>query len=265
MERKKGINCGCVTELSPVEVLPMIREAGFDAVFTASVDPETVKSISKTASALGLALEFLHAPFRGINDVWLEGEAYRALWDQHYLAVDLAAEYGIPSVIVHVSSTYRPPEINDLGLSRFDALVDHAETKGVIIALENLRKVGNLSYLADRYEEREHVRFCYDSGHRHCYTPKMEWIDFFADRIVATHIHDNLGQTPGLQEHDDLHYLPFDGNVDYTDMMRRLDRVGYEGSLMLEVFQRAKREYADLSPREFITEAYRRIDRIAKL
>ncbi len=265
MKRKLGINCDCIAEQSPLETMELIRACGFQAVFTNDIDVAVVALQKEKADSLGLQTEFIHAPFRKINDLWLPGEAYRALMDRIYQAVDTAAACGIPSVILHASSGYFPPEICDVGLDRLDRLVSYCHQKGVTACFENLRKVGNLCYLADRYEALDCVRFCYDCGHGHCYTPQMGWVEFFAKRMIATHIHDNFGQTPGLEAHDDLHLLPFDGNIDYADLMRRMDRVGYEGTLMLEVFRSGREEYCAMSPQDFVAECYKRISRIRDL
>ena len=58
----------------------------------------------------------------------------------------------------------------------------------------------------------------------------------------------------------DMHVLPFDGNIDYEKMMRKLDEYDYKGSLMLEVFSGP---YPNLSPDEFIKTAFERIKKIS--
>ena len=77
-------------------------------------------------------------------------------------SIDTAANNGIGMVITHVSSGWNPPPVNDLGLSRFDKLVLYAKERGITLAFENLRLLGNLACLVDRYEKEENVRFCFD-------------------------------------------------------------------------------------------------------
>jgi sugar phosphate isomerase/epimerase len=177
-------------------------------------------------------------------------------------SIDTAAACNIPSVITHLSSGWRSPEVNDLGLSRFDALVEYAAEKGVNLAFENLRKIGNLAYIADRYEKISNVGFCYDFGHRHCYTPTIEWADVFRDRMITTHIHDNLGIKEKYEEGTDLHLLPFDGNIDYAKIMRKLNEYNYRGALVLEV---GGGQYPELSPMEFAKTAFERVKRISDM
>jgi sugar phosphate isomerase/epimerase len=110
--------------------------------------------------------------------------------------------------------------------------------------------VGNLAYFADRYESMEYVRFCYDFGHEHCYTKFVCWMDIFRCKLAATHIHDNLGRGEEAVGDPDLHLLPFEGNMDYARIMRKLDEYGYAGSLVLEV---GNNRHEGLTPEE-ITE-----------
>jgi sugar phosphate isomerase/epimerase len=63
----------------------------------------------------------------------------------------------------------------------------------------------------------------------------------------------------------DSHWLPFDGTFDYHTMMRKLDNYGYAGPLVLEVYQKARADYKELTPEEFIATSYDRIKRISTL
>ena len=188
---------------------------------------------------------------------------YLGIFNGIKTSIDYAASAGVPAIIVHISSGWKAPEVNDLGLSRYDALVEHAIKKGVTIAFENLRKVGNLAYLTDRYASLDNVRYCYDCGHRYCFTPNIEWMDIFREKMIVTHIHDNFG-LPADMSDADYHLLPFDGTFDYAGMMRKLDEYKYEGALTLEVGN-AKEAYRNMSAEEFIKEAYSRIKKVSEM
>lgn len=264
MKRKLGIVAECVPSMDANDVLPLLRQAGFETTFTGQISAAAVDAIQEKCAQTGITLEFLHGPWRGINSIWLPGEEYRPLYDQMRESIETAAASGVGVVVLHVSSGWTPPEINDTGLARFDALVELAEKKGAVIAFENLRKAGNVIYFTDRYDGSDAVRFCYDCGHAHCYTERIEFIDVFADRLICTHIHDNFGRDHSNPMADgDRHLLPFDGNMDYAPMMKKLDEYGYTGSLMLEVHQTCGDYAARYTPEEFIREAYERIRRVA--
>ena len=262
MKRQLGINSTCIQNADPVQNLTFIKNAGFTCFFS---DPYNLANISEqknTAEKLGLDFQFIHAPFRGCNDFWIAGDNYKPLFQGIVDTIDTASACDVKAVIAHVSSGYTPPPVNDIGLQRFDELVAHAEKRGVILAFENLRKLGNLACLMDRYENNPYVKNCYDCGHEHCYTVSVPFIEIFGERLYCTHLHDNFGR-PEYPQDGDLHLLPFDGNIDYASMLSRLDKIGYTGSLMLEVFNHGP--YENMTAESFITLAYERAEKLSRL
>ena len=266
MERKLGINAGCLVDVTELEALEKIKAAGFETFFTGSFRRDGgVPEIKKKADELGLIYEFIHAPFRGINEMWMPGLGYLTMFNAMKESIDAAAENGIPIVITHVSSGWTPPQVNDLGLSRYDDIVLYAKDRGITVAFENLRMLGNLACLVDRYEHMDNVKFCFDCGHEHCYTKTIKWMDIFTTKTCCTHIHDNMGRPFDDKTNDfDVHMLPFDGTYDYEQMMRKLDEYGYSGSLMLEV-GRNRPEYLAMSHEEFLATCYERIKKISMM
>ena len=267
MKRKLGINTDCLIGLlDDVATLKLAHEIGFETITTSQISLSEVSALKENAEKLGVDFPFLHSPFGGINYMWMEGDSYRTVYDGIIESIDNAAACDVPAVVLHVSSGWQAPPVNDLGLSRYDALVEYSANKGVTLAFENLRMLGNLACLIDRYEHEDNVRFCYDCGHEHCYTKTVKWIDIFTNKLIATHIHDNHGRPFEDKTTDrDAHLLPFDGTFDYPDMMRRLDRYGYAGPLVLEVFRGSRSDYMALSAEEFLKTSYDRIKRISVL
>ena len=133
MKRKLGINVECLRGVNYDKALPLIKQAGFDCYFTGRCNVDVVRDMKKQGEALGLTLEFIHAPFGGINTMWLAGLDYLKIYNGMKEAIDTAAALGVPSVIMHVSSGWECPEINEIGLARFDSLVEYAIEKGVTL------------------------------------------------------------------------------------------------------------------------------------
>lgn len=264
MNRKLGINVGCVRGLSQMENLELIHNAGFEAFFTGAQGQDTIAALMEKANEYGMVFETIHAPFSGINSMWVPGMEYVDVYKGMKHSIDLAAKNGVPAVVMHVSGGWVAPGINDLGLQRFDELVFYAAEKGVTIAFENLRQIGNLSYFSERYEKFDNVRFCYDFGHEHCYTKTVQWMDVFCHKLLCTHIHDNHGRTFEKVGSPDIHLLPFDGNCNYQRCIDKLDEYGYAGPLTLEV-DNGNDKYPDLSPEQFVATCYERLQRIAAL
>ena len=262
MKRKLGIFCECLSPTSQLDALPLIRNAGFDCYATGCCDTQLMKKIKATGDSLGMSCEFIHAPFGGyeINNMWLSGIEYLGIFNGMKKAIDAASATGVPVVVAHISHGWYPPQINDIGLERFDKLVEYAKTMDVKLAFENVYSVGNLAYFADRYEKCDNVGLCYDAGHEHCFTKTVSWLDIYTNRTLVTHINDNNGRGELKEGNGDMHWLPFEGNVDYEAMMKKLNKYNYQGSLLLEI---SMSKSSPLSQEEWLDDVYSRLLRIS--
>lgn len=261
MKRKFGIELECIGREESYKNISIIKEAGFDSIFSNKFELKTVEKIKENATKKKLDVEFLHAPFRGVNDFWLSGLNYLPLKKNIHKSLESAAKFDIGVVVMHVDSGWNPPSICDIGLNRFDELVEYADKLGVSIAFENIRNFGTLSAMMQRYRDVANVGYCYDCGHEHCYTETVHFTELFGPRILCTHIHDNVGKD-GRQDPDD-HLMMFDGNIDYADMMKRLNAVGYDGTLTVEIEKGPN--YDHMTNEEYVNAAYERIVKISKL
>ncbi len=59
-------------------------------------------------------------------------------------------------------------------------------------------------------------------------SPELELLTMYGDRLLALHLHDNDGE-------EDQHALPGTGTIAWKPLMEKLDRLGYQGALSLEV------------------------------
>lgn len=208
----------------------------------------------------GIVCESLHAPYKNINDMWSSDETVaQTMLGRLKDSVDKCAKYSIPVSVVHLSSGVPMPEINELGIARFEELFSYAEEKGVKIALENQRFLENLSFFLDRYPN---VGFCWDAGHEYGFTHGINFMDMYGNRAIALHIHDNRA---GINTDD--HLLPFDGKIDFNEVAGKLVRNGYTGTIMLEISKEVaidgKKVYADLTEEEYMDRAYSAVKKLA--
>jgi sugar phosphate isomerase/epimerase len=262
MKRTLGLNADCIRGGFTYGNIIKLKEAGFDGFFVCATQAG-VSKYKDISESVGLNFEFIHAPFAGINTMWEEGDGYQRIFNSMKVTIETAASVGVPVVVLHLSSGWEPPAVSEIGFKRYDQLVSIAKQKNVKIAFENLRNVENVRAIMERYKDESAVGYCYDAGHEHCYTPGVDWIKIFGDKLICTHIHDNMGYDPDIDP--DFHYLPFDGTIDYADMIRRLDEVGYTGTLTLEVFNTTRPEYTEWSKDRFFNECIERAKRIAEL
>ena len=169
----------------------------------------------------------------------------------HIRSLQIAADFGSKTYTVHPGAFYHVIEgfhtpletLRKNTLEAMDALVPVAEKCGVVIAVENSFEPPNspdeVLYYVNHYSSSPAVGVCYDTGHANImapfpgknpalyesYMPSSWWengiieepaaFDKLMPHIVTTHIHDNNG-------YGDLHSMPFDGNIDWKQLMPRL-------------------------------------------
>ena len=259
--RKLGVNVYTGFGTDVFETMNIIRETGFDTCFIGWSSAAEVKKAKAHADSIGLEIETIHAPFNKMNSMWTldtnEGDYFT---EELKKCIRAAGENGIPYVIMHttIGSVEYIPLTSHMGLTRFNKLVVEAKKYGVKLAFENLEFPRFMTLILENFKD-EHIGFCYDIGHEHCYTPGLTFLPWLGDRLFCTHIHDNfgLGDEKNVDYRDDLHKIPFDGNIDYASVMKKLKASGYTGSLMLEVSNRQDYNfYGDLNAREFYGKAY---------
>ena len=149
-----------------------------------------------------------------------------------------------------------------------------AQRLGVKIALENTEGQEYLATLMAHFRGEKAVGFCWDSGHEMCYNCSEDILALYGDRLLGTHLNDNLGvrdYTGKITYLDDLHLLPFDGAANWEDNMCRLNRAHFDGPLTFELTTLSKRgrhendAYARMDSVEYLTLAYARACRLAML
>lgn len=260
MERKLGIQSSNLLKRPEIENIRALQAHGFESFFTGTIDVKAVCELKNEADKLGLHFDHVHAPFMGINELWGPGLSLVQYQLMKHIkqTIDAAAESGVNKIVLHVQGGPSTPRLCDIGFARFDEIISHAVDRGVFVAIENLRRLGPVACLMERYERFEEVGFCYDTGHEICYTSGIHFLDCFGSKLLSTHIHDNLG----IKDQDD-HFLPFDGVFDYQGMMDRINAHEYKGALSLEVCKSSK--YQHLTDDEFLDTAYERILQISKM
>ena len=109
-------------------------------------------------------------------------------------------------------------------------IMEAAEKWNINIAIENQ---GNPEYLnfVFRNISSSRLYFCFDSGHERFYSPQLDLLDLYGDRLIALHLHDNNGQ-------EDTHALPFTGDVQWDRIAGKLKKLDYKGAVALETLNR---------------------------
>jgi len=167
------------------------------------------------------------------------------------MCLTAAGEFGIPIMVVHAGDkiedgTTVKEKLTHLRKS-IEELLPAARNNKVRLALENIYYPGSLfcrlKDLVDFVNKvgDERVGICLDTGHfnlvdGHSVT---EGVLKAAGKLYALHLHDNDGVS-------DQHLPPSNGNINWDGFTTALQRVGYCGTLNLEI--RRPENEADLTP-----------------
>jgi len=213
------------------------------------------ESAAGTASSLGLEPVQLHGPSLEAGfDLGSPDEVIRrrsiersSLWIQH------CSDLGVPVMVEHGCEYHDDFDATMENMkSSFADLARAASEHGVRIAIENEfdpramarrgsgremvvpARVGCM--MAELLEvvndvDPDNLGVCLDFGHANLQRPLFPLevaIRELGDLLLATHIHDNEGQS-------DQHMIPLMGNIDWEPTMEALSQVGYSRPLILEL------------------------------
>ena len=272
--QKIGISIASAYNVPMEEVLQIIKNVGFDAISPIWKSEEDLIEIVDEAKRIGLEIQSLHAPFVKAANMWSpKAEAYGPVKEDLLKNIDACSEYQIPVLVVHVWIGFEYKfEKESLYYENFDEIVKYAEQKNVKIAFENTEGEEYLYALMEHFENNDTVGFCWDSGHEMCYNRSDDLLAKFGDRLIMTHLNDNLGISRfdgKIFWTDDLHLLPFDGIADWDYNVMRLKKSRYMPILNFELGIQSKPNrhendvYMQMPLHLYFTEAYKRACKIA--
>ncbi len=214
---KKGISFyfGCFCE--PKERAKLIKEIGFDFVIT-SADPSfnyqngNIKQQIKWFKKAGLKLSSLHNRYKSIElpKFWEEGKVGDKLEKNLVKDVLLAKKYEFKCVVVHLFG-----KTSDIGYARIDRVLNVCRRKNIPLAIENIDDQPTFVEVMEHYKNEPLIRFCYDSGHNHCFDPEFDYLTKYMDKLICLHLHDNLGDI-------DAHTLNKFGNINWDNIAKKL-------------------------------------------
>jgi sugar phosphate isomerase/epimerase len=163
-------------------------------------------------------------------------------------SLEVAAELGSQKVVLH------PGHIGGLGIyveqtalahanNSLAAIIDHAQTLGLCVCLENMfpkcRAFVEPDDFVEILQRFPDLKLTLDTGHANIANPGgrriLEFIEKFGRRIGHLHVSDNFG------ERDD--HLPLGaGKIDFLKIVTALKQTGYDGTVTLEIFSEDRRE-----------------------
>ena len=216
-------------------------------------DPDYLKNAAKDREVLdrfGIFVEQSHAPFNRYGSYASNEEFMRRFTASFECARILGAKY----MVVHADELHPNGDIwdvDDLIRRNYEYLSPYADfcrKNGMVMAIENLfedktwrvPQVEGKSRFTSRVEEQiglidrfndSAVAACWDFGHACCSYGKEDMtpaLRRLGSRLVCTHVHDN-------NYRQDMHLVPFFGEIDWKAQMQTLRDIGYSGKLSFEL------------------------------
>lgn len=236
------------------EQVKAIKEAGYDCVMT-SADPKlnkkngTLKKQVKLLKKYGLKLSSLHCRYER-NDLphfFFDDKIGRKIEKNLIKDIKLAKRFAFSCLVVHLKG-----EVNQIGIDRFKRVLNFAEKLQVTLALENLGKNAKVLDAIFKKFDSDYLKFCWDVGHNNAFTPDIDFGSIYKDKLIALHLHDNLGAYvsdevyekmgytnkyypgEGRVYNPDMHTLNKYGNIDWYEVAKRISKVGNDVSLDYE-------------------------------
>ena len=235
-----GINILGDTSRYPFsEQIKMVRDAGFDAFFTAWTPNET-SAIAKAAEQCGLDYYSIHAPCKQTPLLWREGSEGDGVAKMLTDCINDCADHGVSVMVVHPCIGYNFPPLAQIGLDRYARILEVAERRGVTVGFENLEGEEYLAAVMKAFWSSPACGFCFDTGHEQCHNYGKDMMALYGEKLCLTHLNDNHGRWAPednslLWVWNDMHLPPGDGIVNWQGVMDRIEASPYKGPLMCEL------------------------------
>jgi sugar phosphate isomerase/epimerase len=218
-----------------------------------------VADLQQWLAEAGLELQSIHAPVaeayeggrsRGPLSIASAdaAERERAVTEAEH-ALHIARRIPVKRLITHLGLARTQPQAaaDSRAAARrsVEELAEAASPLGVQVVVEvipnELSRAGSLVHFVEEDVAATSVGICLDFGHAHMDGDLVDAIETVSEHLAATHIHDNRGRT-------DDHLVPFDGTIDWAAALTTVQKIGFDGTLLLEVA-------AHGSPRETLRKA----------
>lgn len=261
-------------QIPMTDQIRLFKQVGFDGFFAGWTPGCDIGALRAVADEESMIFQSIHAPFHKMAHMWYPSDETETAVSELIDCVRDCAKYSVPIMVTHAFIGFDDREPTATGIENYARVVREAERLGVKIAFENTEGEEYLAALMEAFKDSPAVGFCWDTGHQMCYNYSTDMMALYGQRLLGTHINDNLGckdYQGTITWHDDLHLLPFDGIADWNAVAKKIRESGFAGPLTFELNIISKPDrhendpYARMALVDYLTQAYIRACRVAAL
>jgi sugar phosphate isomerase/epimerase len=234
------------------EHLAEIAAHGFEAVELFATrthfdyhDPDAIARLAEWLKETGLALHGIHAPVveslthgdrwgKAISNAVTDAAKQKAAVHEADVALNIARRIPADVFVVHLGTPIEQGGENNraAALRSIEQICRLVEPVGVRVALEvipnPLSDGASLVEMLERDLDAPRAGICLDFGHAFLMGDVPDTIETVSEHLITTHVHDNNGKK-------DSHLVPFDGRIDWDIALMTMQKVGYDGTYLMEL------------------------------
>lgn len=195
------------------------------------------KNIPVWAKDAGVGLWSYHLPFMPfaeINIASLDKELREKTINICLELIKKSSDMGIKIAVIHPSGEPNADDVREemlkVGAESLAVLQEKASKYGVTVAVEDLPRscLGNHSSdIKKLISLNDNLRVCFDTNHL-LIQKNSDFIKDVGSKIITLHVSD-------YDFRNEQHWLPYEGKVDWVELVTLLEEVGYNGPFMYEI------------------------------
>ncbi len=235
-----GLSCCCMGRADR-DVFEAYAKAGvtlMEVSLNENVYPVTdFKEVAASSKASGVDIWSLHLPFypfKTINIAAPDKAVRESTVLLHKEGIDNAAMMGAKVVVIHPSGEPNPDtertERMQYAGECLAILADYAAQYDITVAVEDLPRtcLGNcIADIKQLISAHPKLRVCFDTNHL-LLEKNSEFVKALGDKIVTLHVSD-------YDYLNERHWLPYEGKVNWVELVTLLEEAGYAGPFMYEI------------------------------
>ncbi len=177
--------------------LDAIKNAGYDGVLLSAHTVNETMTIQEQllyCEKIGLEVPMVHCQYNPskLDSFWNEqSEIAEEVVNDYISQIESISGKNVENFVIHLSG-FEPGKTSKIGLERIKKILEICKKNNIKLCVENLEYPKQTDYIFKNISH-ENLYFCYDSGHKNCFSPNSKIAHKYFSILSATHIHDNFG------------------------------------------------------------------------